>query len=180
MAFTGYQLQQRHRAKKKEIQDKANAIVREKIRRITKRDTILYKGLFAYPVLKEFAVLEGKKMSTLMLIILMDVHPVMTIKEAILWGYKDYEFYAKTTILSNEGYIVSQKNFAKVTKHFLTLKGKLIVQEFNKFYDERVREIFKHDGIRDKEAIRKVIRVQSPRIYKPRNKPASGKPSADS
>lgn len=176
MALTLYERTIRHNAKKKDIRDKANAIVREKIRRITKRDVTLYNSLLAYPVIQEFAKRECKYTKNIIIIMLMDLHPVFTIKESRLWGFNPAMFYKIIRNLNAQGYVVSQKNFHQLTKHFLTLKGKLFVQEFNKFYDERVRAILRGDGINDNETIRKVTRAQPARIYKPVDQFAGNKP----
>lgn len=176
MALTGYERLLRHNAKKKDIKDKANAIVKEKIRRITNRDIILYNSLFAYPVIKKFGINKGMGSLNIILILLMDLHPIFTIKESRLWGFETGQFYKITNALKEQGYTDCQQGFQQLKKHFLTLKGKLVVKEFNEYYDKRVRQILRKDGIGDNETIRKVTRVQPARIYKPVDQFAGNKP----
>lgn len=178
MALTYYKRLERHNAKKKDIRDKANKIVSEKIRRIVKRDKIFYNGLFAYPVIKAFAKKEGIGFTQVIAIMLMDLYPIFTYKDAKLWGFDRVYFFELVITLREKGYIFSQRS--RYRTFYPTLKGKTMIKEFNKYYDDHVKEVFKSLGEEDKGTIRKITRVQPARIYKPRDQSTSDKPASNS
>lgn len=181
MGLTQVQLNERYNAKKKDIQEKANEIVKTKIRRIVRRDKFLYNSLFAFQVVKKFANDTKQGPTSIIMLLLMDLYHVFTKKDAKLWGIYNAErrFFQMTKSLIEQGY-ASKENVTKGANYFLTLKGKLLVKEFNEYYDGYVTKIFKSIGNGDSEAVRKVLRVKSARIYKPRDQSTSDKPAADS
>lgn len=178
MALTFYERRDRHNLKKKDIRDKANAIVNTRIRRIAKRDKILYNSLFCFPVVREFSKLSGLSFNQVITVMLMDLYPVFTYKEARIWSFEPEYFGYMVKLLIERDYVFTQRSRSRL--YYLTLKGKTFVKEFNKYYDEHVKKIFKSLGERDNEVIRKVTRILPARIYKPRDQSTSDKPKVNS
>lgn len=180
MPLNGYERNQRWNAKKRDIQQKANAIVSERIRRLVKRDKILCNSLFSFPVIKVFANQEGLSFNQVIAVMLMDIYPGIRHVDSLLWGFEKQSFRNAAMELVKREYAFREREKEKATKYCLTLKGKNLVKEFNIYYDEHVKKLFKSIGIRDSEIIRKVTRVPSARLYKPRDQAAGGKPAANS
>jgi DNA-binding MarR family transcriptional regulator len=178
LPLTGYERLVRHNLKKKDIREKANALVKEKIRRITKRDKVLYNSLFAYPVMREFSKQYGFTLNQVIILMLLDLYPTFIYKDAVLWGINKSMFWESAIILTDRGYMYSGGTRSRC--FYPTLKGKEVVKEFNKYYDEHVKKLFRSLGERDHETIRKVTRVQPARIYKPRDQSTGGKPAPNS
>jgi hypothetical protein len=164
-------------ARKKKILLKANNIANQKIRRITKRDNILYNSLFTMPVIKKFAKKYNLKSNAVIVIMVLDLYPLFTAKEAKLWGLHPIKDNMASGLKEIDEYVSSVNTGTKGAKYFLTLRGKLVVKEFNKYYDEYVKKLFKSLGCTDTEAKRRVTRVKPSKFDKPGDQLTGGQPT---
>lgn len=178
--MTRKEIKARYAAKQKKVREGAKVIHAKSMKQICKRDKLLYNSLLAYPALVKFGLERKMATNDIIIVMLMDLYTTITLNDVRAWGVyliKQHWYRCKKR-LKESGY-VETSNAGTKKIHFLTMKGKALVRDFNAYYDESVTRILKSTG-NGKETIRKVTRSKLTGKHQPSNSVAGKEFVADS
>jgi hypothetical protein len=110
------------------------------------RDKRMYQSIFAHGIIAEFHRRYKIQNLSVVIILLYDIYPRLTIEDAMLWGVtKDVKYlYRKRQDLCKQGLLIH----VNISDYQLTIKGKQLIKEFKEYYDNKLKIALEKGGKR--------------------------------
>lgn len=129
------------------VNEKARVLHQNHVKKIIGEELKVLHAALAWRAIDLFKDDNDIWATSLLLVLIMDTYKVFTKRDAYLWGlaFNQQNLYRLIAYTKDRG-LIDEIRANRSSTHYLTLKGKKLASEFNKFYKQRAKLIFKSNA----------------------------------
>src|ERR1700743_1934566 len=149
------------------VNEKARVLHESHVKKIIGEELKVLHAALAWRAIDLFKDENDLWETSILLVLVIDTYKVFTKRDAYLWGlaYNQQNLYRLIAYTKERG-LIDEINSNRSRTHYLTLKGKKLVSEFNKFYKQRAKLIFKSNANGNQNLIYKYATLKPKGGYK--------------